>query len=352
MKIGIYLPKYKFGGGEKVLLFLSNEFYKRGHEMVVFTGDHSILDANLPYTIVLYNGKNEGESLSKWGKMKLIRAKMKEMRLDYVILFYPQDFIFLPALITKTPIIASIRVSYNTNAKNLVKKILQRWWLSASRGDVFQTKKVMECAPKSIQSKSVVISNALMIDNSLELSKIPKTRKIVAVGRLDEQKGCVQLLEAFAKSANQHDFKLVYYGTGPLEETLALKIKQYALEDRVVLAGFSHTPEADMADAEIFVLNSKWEGMPNALVEAMSIGLACISTRFDTGASEFLIQHGENGLLVDYGDIEQLSDSILLLVKNEDLRKKIQSKAIYTRTLLDKDAIISRWIDYMNDIKR
>ena len=94
MKIGIYLPKYKFGGGEKVLLFLSNEFYKSGHEMVVFTGDHSILDANLPYTIVLYNGINEGESLSKWGKMKLIRAKMKEMRLDYVILFYHQDFMF------------------------------------------------------------------------------------------------------------------------------------------------------------------------------------------------------------------------------------------------------------------
>lgn len=350
MKIGIYLPKFKYGGGEKVLLFLSENFHKKGHEIFVFTGDKNILQANFPYNYVFYN--DDIHPTSKLQKIKIVTRKMKECKLDYMILFYPQDFVFLPSLFTHTPIIASIRVSYNTNAQNLVKKFQQLWWLTASRGVVFQTQRVLECAPKFIQRKSLVISNALMIDNSEELSHTSKIHKISAVGRLVDEKGCLQLLDAFAKGAHLHDYQLVYYGTGPLENVLKEKIKAYCLENRVVLAGFSHNPEADMANSEIFVLNSKWEGMPNALVEAMSIGLACISTRFDTGASEYLIEDGKNGLLIDFGNIDQLSDSILKLIQDDELRRSFQKNAAHTRTLLDKQAIITKWLDYMNEIKK
>ena len=83
--------------------------------------------------------------------------------------------------------------------------------------------------------------------------------------------------------------------------------------------------------------------MPNALIEAMALGLACISTKFNSGASEFLIQDGLNGLLVDYGDVGQMAKCLRYLIENKEQRHDMQQAALEIWNKLEKEKIVKEW---------
>lgn len=350
MKIGLYLFKYGYGGGEKYQLFLARELYNKGFKIYLFSTDKSILNIGLPYHIIILESKGR-LFLSRLLLFRSLTGYLRQLKLDYFFLFHNQDYVFFSNILSHTPILSSLRVSYCHNTKNILKKIFKLIWLGTSKGVVFQTYNVKKQAPGFIQKKSTVIFNALMIDNVQQLCKISRKHKIVAVGRLEESKGCLYLIDAFAQHASSHDYSLYFYGKGPLEEIMKQRISSYGMQNRVILAGYSNDIVSSISDSEIFVLNSENEGMPNSLIEAMSLELACISTRFDTGASEYLIQDGENGMLVDFGQINQLSDALYSLISNDDLRKKMQINAGSIRDTLAKNTIIDQWIVFMNELK-
>lgn len=350
MKIGFYLFKYGYGGGEKFQLFLAREFYNRGFEIYLFSTDKTIFNIGLPYHIIILESKG-GLLLSRFRICRSLTRHLRQLKLDYFILFHNQDYVYFSNILSHTPILSSLRVSYFHNTTNLIKTIFQLIWLGTSKGVVFQTNKVREYAPGFIQRKSTVIFNALMIDNAQQLCKGFRKHKIATVGRLEESKGCLHLIDAFAQHASNHDYSLYLYGEGPLEEIIKQRISSYGLQNRVILAGYTNDIVSSISDSEIFVLNSEREGMPNSLIEAMSLELACISTKFDSGASEYLIQDGENGMLVEFGQINQLSDALYSLISNDELRKKMQINAGSIRDTLAKNTIIDQWIVFMNELK-
>ena len=87
--------------------------------------------------------------------------------------------------------------------------------------------------------------------------------------------------------------------------------------------------------------------MPNALIEAMAMGLACISTVFPSGAAEFLIKNKKNGLLIPIGGQKELEESLELLINDKVLRTKIGNKASEIRGLLQKEKIINQWLNFI-----
>ena len=103
-------------------------------------------------------------------------------------------------------------------------------------------------------------------------------------------------------------------------------------------------------NASIFVLSSDYEGMPNALMEAMALGLACISTDCDGGGARELIKHGENGLLVEKGNLKELSNALDRLLAQRELREKLGSSASKFREEYSYENIYSKWLDFINDV--
>jgi glycosyltransferase involved in cell wall biosynthesis len=133
---------------------------------------------------------------------------------------------------------------------------------------------------------------------------------IVAVGRLHSQKGFDVLLRAFAVARAQIDCRLVILGDGPERARLAAQAEQSGLGYDIDMPGFCANPFALMARAGAFVLSSRWEGFPNALVEAMACGAPVIATDCPSGPREIL-QGGHIAPLVPVDDVDALARTLI-----------------------------------------
>ncbi len=136
-------------------------------------------------------------------------------------------------------------------------------------------------------------------------------KRIITIGRLQEQKGHACLLEAFARLVHegQRDLQLVVCGQGPLEGALRNQIQQLRLTDRVQLTGYRANPYPELRTADLFVLPSLWEGLPNTLLEAVALGMPVVAADCPTGPREIL-EDGRLGKLVPPGDPIALADAI------------------------------------------
>ncbi len=164
---------------------------------------------------------------------------------------------------------------------------------------------------------------------------------ILAVGRLDPLKAYEQLIEAFYL-LQPLNVDLLISGEGPERDSLQRKINSLGLSEKIKLIGFKRNIQDYYRQAEVFVLCSKNEGYPNALVEAMSFGCACVATDCEFGPSE-IIRHGESGLLVEVGDAWQLARAILKVLKDPALRQKLCENARRINDTNSLDAITARW---------
>jgi len=198
---------------------------------------------------------------------------------------------------------------------------------------------------------------------------------VVTTGRLTDQKGQWHLIRAFASIAEQlSDTLLVIVGAGELEVYLKGMVKEGNLEDRVVFTGHVNNPYQYERQGDIFVLPSLYEGFPNALAEAVCLGMPCIATDFRTGAREILnpnidvqgkgvenIVEAEYGILVpvcsgrryvslkeplEYQE-ECLANAIVLLLTKEEIKKQYKRKSEERRNGLSIDATIKKWIDFI-----
>ncbi len=127
-------------------------------------------------------------------------------------------------------------------------------------------------------------------------------------------------------------------------------INKLGLSENVILCGANQDAIFEVAKSKIYVLSSRYEGMPNALIEAMAAGTACISTDCKFGPSE-LINDGKNGLLIPVDDVRTLSEKILFLIKNDSARENIEKEAMKIRKKLDANTIYKKYYDYFVGVK-
>jgi glycosyltransferase involved in cell wall biosynthesis len=170
-------------------------------------------------------------------------------------------------------------------------------------------------------------------------AKLNGTFNVITTVRLDQQKGIDILLKAWSKVVvHEKTIKLLILGEGPLERELKNMAKSLKIVDSVKFSGFVNNPENYLMKSDIFILPSRAEGMSNALLEAMSVGLPCIATNI-SGNRE-LISDGENqsilegefiigqrGILVNPNNVEGLSKSILYLIRDPEKREELGRRA-------------------------
>ncbi len=173
------------------------------------------------------------------------------------------------------------------------------------------------------RSKVVAIPNGVDVElfrdaEPTDLSNFgiePGSKVVLSVGRLDEQKDPLVLLAAFEQLAGQHaDARLLFVGQVPLEASLRAEVVRRGLDRRVHFAGRQSNIAGIMRAADVFVLASKWEGMPNVVLEAAAAGLPIVSTRAE-GVAE-IIDDGRTGLLVEIGNANALAAAIRETLQN------------------------------------
>jgi glycosyltransferase involved in cell wall biosynthesis len=207
---------------------------------------------------------------------------------------------------------------------------------------VFQTTGAQSFYSKSIQARSVVIPNPV-IPGLPEWA--PKGRnEIAAVGRLMPQKNYPLMLRSFALVHETHpDWSLRIFGEGIFHDDYQRLAESLGISDAVVFEGFRSDVHERIAECDIFLMTSDFEGMPNSLLEAMAIGMPCISTDCPAGGPAMLIEDGVNGLLCQVGEEDSIANAVNAAAGSKSLRTKLAKNALESRDLYSLDRIMMRW---------
>ena len=171
------------------------------------------------------------------------------------------------------------------------------------------------------------------------------------MGRLCEQKNHALLIDAFAKVSDKHpDVNLLIYGIGPLEDAIKEQISRLELSKRVLLMGLSQHSNEVLSSAKCFILSSDYEGMPNALLEALAVGVPSISTDCPCGGPRCIIENGVNGFLTPVGDTDATAKAMDRLLSDENLRKSFSAKAREMSGAYRTENVFSRWREFVEKI--
>ena len=217
-------------------------------------------------------------------------------------------------------------------------------------GMVFQTYDARSCFNGRVASHSVVIQNPIFVDKRLIYDGI-REKSIVNLSRLTKQKNIPLLLSAFQKvSFRFPDYKLHIYGDGELREKLWEMTVKMGLKDKVVFHGLVKDVLSHINKASIYVSSSDYEGISNAMLEALALGIPTICTDCPIGGAKMTIKNGVNGLLVPVGDKKALVDAIISLIENSGYAKSLGEKGKEIVIGLSEDTIAEEWMSYISDI--
>lgn len=362
MKVAFCLGSLNKGGAERVVCNLSNYLVDEGIEVIIIVTKLSNIEYYLKDNIKVFSldeSKKNSGIIGNIYRMNKISKIIKENNVNVILGFLQEPIarlLFMKPFyksMKKIPLIISMRIDPKT-AFNTLKRKLSLLLYNKADGYVFQTLEAQAFFNKEIQQKSVVIANS--IDPhffEIELKNIKRTNRIVSVGRITSQKNYPLLIEAFSEISKQHpEFTLEIYGDGPLKEKLERQIMDNNLEEKIKLMGNVKKIEDKICNATMFVITSDYEGMSNALMEAMALGLPSISTDSAGGGAATLIDSGKNGILIPVQSKDELVKNMNYLINDSDVRKNISIESRRSMLKYKPEIINKLWLDYIKKITR
>ena len=354
----IFLFTYgmKLGGTERVLAMLANEFTRNGIRATIVTLIHEPCAYALDPAVTLVPlYQNEGAPPVR-DYVRCFRRLRKLIRTGKpdLVLSMPEEVTgkAIPFLFTLgVPIVVSDRNNPWIMPVNRLNRVLRALFYRFASGFVFQTREAASFYSERIRKKSVIIPNPLELERLPPPWTGPRRKEVVAAGRLEEQKNFRLLIRAFAEFQKAYpDYSLTIYGEGSLKRELEEFARETLPAGSYALPGSTKELLCAMNGAAMFVLSSDYEGMPNVLIEAMALGLPCISTDCRCGPAD-LIEDGSSGLLVPVGDSGALSAAMKRVAASEALQTALGRGAMRVRDKLDAKKIIAQWRDYLKNVQ-
>lgn len=371
-KIMFHINSLGKGGAERVVSLLSGEFVKDNMEVIIATEwveaeEYPISDKIRRIHVGLDDKQEKASGLMKqWYRVANLRKAIKKEKPDMVLSFCIKANFRATMATTgmKIPVITSVRSDPKIDYVGKKNEIVTKLFFNRAEGCVFQTEEAKEFFDESLQKKSTIICNPVN-EKFLNAKRETPIKKISCVGRLVRSKNQMLLVKAFEKVLQKYpDYQLYFYGDGSNDECKELLIdyvkkteimlegsgQKIALKDAVHFKGISNTLEKDIADSAMFVLPSDYEGMPNALMEAMTLGLPSISTDCPCGGSRYWIEHKVNGQLFPVGDEKALTEAMLYYIENPDKAEEMGGKAKEKLKTATLDKVYAQWKEYMEQV--
>lgn len=344
-KILFFIGTLEKGGAERVVSILSSELANRDYDVEILKYYNSDNTYRLSDKVKVNSIEANTKSDSILTNLKWLKKYFNDY--DLIISFLaPFNMLALWAnRNNNVPIIVADRNDPNkVPSKSILRTIRNFLYKRYSDGVVVQTDDNKNYF-NDIKDKTTVIYNPIEIN--VDTDNIDKEKLIVSVGRLIPQKNQLMMIEAFSEIIKDYpDYKLIIYGEGSDREMLEDIIRQLNINDSVLLPGNVDDVLEKIKKAKLFLLTSKYEGMPNALIEALCLGIPSISTKV-SGANQLIID-GENGYLIDQDDKKELVNKTKLILADEALQKHMSDNAKKLKEELSVDKITDKWIDFIN----
>lgn len=360
---------YNPGGMERVLLnkvrYLKE---KMGWDVTVVTTDQHgkptfypfpdgvrIIDIGINYTDD--NGKNPIlKTLGYLGRRRRHRKDLTELLLrerpDIVDSLYPSESSFIPAIKDGSKKVLELhfnkyfRIQYGRHGllgladrlrtkqdEKIVRKFDSFVVLTEEDKGYWGELPNIEAIPNA-----AITANASQSDCT--------AHRVIAVGRLDYQKGFDRLIEAWSivkKDSEYSDWRLDIFGQGEWKEMLEGMIRENGLTDSARINKPTNDIWKEYASSSFLVMSSHFEGLPMVMIEAMTCGLPAVTFDFKCGPKD-IIEDGRNGLLVPEGDVPALAEAMKKLMSDESLRRKMGTEALKIKEKYSEEAVMGRWI--------
>lgn len=371
MKITFLTASLGSGGAERVVSLLANQMAEMGYQVEIiclkFDDVYYKTRDDVKVTIAIRECPGNLVKRLVW-----LRKHVKRSEAEVCVAFTEGVYCATIAamLRTKIPVIASERLDPAAMSTN--RKILKRFLLPYANWLVVQTQSIKDYFPKRIQKKTSIIYNpvneevfkspdGLQVQGANTASSVQssntlmegmgheKLNRIISVGRLYPQKNQVMMIRAFVKVADKFpDWQLVIFGEGPLRAELEFLVSSFKLEGRVLLPGRTDHVIEELRKSEIFCLSSDYEGMSNAMIEAVCVGLPIVSTR--VSGTEDLIREGNNGFVVERGDVEAMAEAFRKLMGDEELMERMGKNSRAMASMFRLDTITHKWMELINKV--
>jgi glycosyltransferase involved in cell wall biosynthesis len=357
--IAFVLPGLGAGGSENIVSQLCNHFATKDWQVTLIAFEEPTA---LPYyshhsaVRIIKLGMRPrrrgalAETFAVLSRHKRLRKTLAEVRPDIVVSFLTRTNILtiLAARQLCIPMIVSERNNPALQSVGRLWSNLRRWTYPAANGLVTMTSGAMHYFTARMKVRAWVIPNPASPAKTIPCTSNGKT--IGAVGRLVPQKGFDLLLDAFAHAApTTPDWTLSIWGEGPDRQSLETQCAILGIANRVDLPGVTRQPGDWIAQSDIFVLSSRFEGWGIVVGEAMSAGLPVISFDCDFGPAE-MIEHDRSGVLVPNGDVLALSAAIATLCQDAEARATMGKQAALRMENFAVGSVLARWEEVITTV--
>lgn len=342
-KICIAIHGLAYAGAERVAASWANYLTEHGHRVsvMVYASSEDTYDLDDRVRVIpLADTRELYFHMSKVKQLSCIRKVIRKEKPQVLISFLPkmQISVMLATLGMRMKRLETVRNNPWIDTDVSGKRFL--WNLCFRRSDIIlvQTKEQSEYFSKRLQKKCVVISNPIA-ENFLKQKKIygsEKRSRFVAVARINTQKNYPMMIRAFAQAVKKDpSCTLDIYGAGSPEKIQSIQelIVQLGMEERIQLCGWRRDISDILTQYDAFLMSSNYEGMPNALAEAMSAGLVCLSTDCKTGPKD-MIESGKNGILAKAGDVGSFAEGIKTII-NMDQQQRAAMGSLARSSILE-----------------
>jgi len=345
------------GGAERNLVRLSDWLTKMGHQVTILTLNRTIKNFyEVPSNVLHSIAPKEAHISNRWFRLHrfhpqfiALKKCILETEPNLVISFIDiSNISVLMSLRTsKIPVIVSERIDPREHRIRWTWSLLRRIYYPKAFQVIIVAHELLQWATTRWPRWNVsVIPNAILPPLIPLMSERPKwfsQKNVVAMGRLNKQKGFDLLLQAFARIAEQFpEWNLTIMGEGLERISLETEILSLGLKGRVHLPGLINNPSGVLVQSDLFILSSLYEGFPNALAEAMACGLPVISFDCPSGPKE-IIRNGIDGILVPVGNMSALSQAMQKLMADDAGRKRLASRAPEVLERFSQEQIIGMW---------
>jgi glycosyltransferase involved in cell wall biosynthesis len=351
MRLFLAIPSLRCGGSERVMSILATHWAEQGNEVTLATFDPPETDFFAVSPAVRRVVIGSAPSRARWlqgnlARVRALRSAVRQAPPNVVVSFlYTTNLFGLLAARGLAPVVVAERTDPRYSHVERSQAALRRLLYPRAAALVVQTERVLEGWARKLVSpaRAYAIPNPVLppMDGSWNGPLLPE-RFVASVGSLIEDKGFDVLIEAFARAAPElPGWSLVILGEGPLRPRLEAQVKRLGLGNRVLLPGIGDAG-ALFARAHAYAAASRFEGFPNALLEAMAHGLPVISTDCPSGPAE-IVREGVDGFLVPVGDVEALAACMLDLCRDESRRAHLGRRAREVLERFDLERVAAQW---------
>lgn len=367
---------YNPGGMERVMLSKIAWLVRHGHEVSIVTTDQKGLPPFFPVPEgvkvtdlgINYADDNDKNPLLKilgfLRRRRLHRKRLTEYlmreRPDITISLYPCESSFIPGIKDGSKKVLELHFNKFFRLQYGRSGILGAIDRMRTRSDERLVRKFDKFVVLTEEDASYwgalpnleVIPNAALMEPPSH-AKAHGSKRIIAVGRLDFQKGFDRLIEAWAMvpAALRKEWHLDIFGQGEWLHMLNERIDKKGLQESAKINPPTKNIREEYLSSAFLVMSSHWEGLPMVLIEAMALGLPAVSFGFKCGPKD-IIENGVNGLVVPEDDIPALAKGMQTLMEDPDLLERMSAEALHISEKYTEDHIMSRWENCFRELKQ